>query len=194
MNLIHLKIVFGTLDLLGSYMVMGLFASRLWLLSEDSVVLIPLIQRFGRFYLWSLTTLILGSISHFIVNALILGGKAGLWQTFSLMGQILMESHFGHAWLIHFIALAVLILGYGFCRKRLPEKDVSGFFLLINALLLLSITAIGRSGNFGNFTVIELIDWTHLVATAILGGSFITLTYLLPAGLVGLEVGKRDEL
>ena len=192
MNPSHLEIAFSAIDLLGCYTVTGLFAFRLWLIPEEAKF--PAMDsRFIRLYAITLILMVIGGTGHFIVNAVMLGGGS-LSQNLALIGQILLNSHFGHSWLIHITAIAVLCSGLFFNRHKMPAKDVAGFMLFISALILLSISATGRADKAGDFTIVEMVDWLHLFTSGLWGGSIIAIAWMLPQGLADVSVSMRKEI
>jgi copper resistance protein D len=109
-----------------------------------------------------------------------------------LLPTILFQTHFGRAWLIRPIALIALWIGWWAGRRRLESKRLAAMMLCAGALIAMMRSASGHAADWGDLTFSELIDWLHLMASALWGGGLLTLCIVvLP---VALKLSERRRL
>jgi putative copper export protein len=94
---------------------------------------------------------------------------------------VLIRTHYGHVWMVRTAAIAVLWTGWLAGRRRPVSRKTPAFILAVTALLSVTMSATGHASDQGDFSILELGDWLHLLASLTWGGVLLALsTAVLP--------------
>jgi uncharacterized membrane protein len=101
-----------------------------------------------------------------------------------LLSIVLFHTHYGWVWLLRPVALTALWMGWWMGKHRLRSRLFPALMFGAGALMAMTRSASGHAADWGDLTFPELIDWLHLMASALWGGGLIPLSLVvLPAAL-----------
>lgn len=180
MDVHHLHIALNALDFWALFACMGLLVARLWLMPASVFADPALHRRWHRLLGLGLAALTVTGIALLLVRTMEMAGSP-LMQSLPLVPQVVQQVHFGHVWSLHFVALAVLWLGWCVSRRLSFE---GGMGLIMAAALVLAFTysASSHAADQGDFRTPEIIDWLHVLAASAWGGGIIgSFLFIFPA-------------
>ncbi|MFJ1256695.1 copper resistance D family protein [Cupriavidus sp. CuC1] len=164
-------------DLLALTTCIGVLGFRIWVVSfKDGTsypspdFLMPLWWTLGI----CLAVLTLSSIGELLRRALEMSGRP-IGELALALPAVLSKTHFGRVWLLRPVALVVLWLGWR-RRRGLDSPGVAAAMLAAACLIATSRSLSGHAADWGDITLPELMDWMHLLAVSLWGGSLIALT------------------
>ncbi|MFD2273814.1 copper resistance D family protein [Undibacterium arcticum] len=170
-------IVVTAVDLLALTTCIGILGFRRWVVRfqdptphPSTDLLVPLWWTLGI----CLALLTLSSSGELVRRALEMSGRP-IGELALVLPVVLSKTHFGRVWLLRPVALAVLWLGWG-RRRRLDSRGVSAAMLAAACAIAASRSLSGHAADWGDITLHELMDWAHLLAASVWGGSLIALT------------------
>jgi copper resistance protein D len=188
-NLHQLHIALNALDFWALFASVGLLVSRLGLLPARVFADPALGQRWHRSLGLVLATLTLTGLALLVVRSMQMAGSPFM-QVLPLLPQVLLQSHFGHIWAIHFGAIAALWAAWSVSR-RLPFNLALGFALPAVLVLIFTYSASSHAADQGDFQPAEIIDWVHLLATSVWGGGILATVFLVFPALRGTPDHRR---
>jgi len=98
-------------------------------------------------------------------------------QLGTVMPQVLQQTHFGRMWLIR--GASILALGIGWMLSSVMEgKWIAAGMLAVAAVVAWTLSAVGHAAGARDFSLMEWVDWAHIMAGALWAGS---LFAVLPA-------------
>lgn len=170
-------IVVTATDLLALTTCIGILSFRIWVVRFKDLAphpspdfLVPLWWALGI----CLALLTFSSIGELLRRAIEMSGRP-IGELALVLPAVLSKTHFGRVWLLRPVALAVLWLGWGRSR-RLDSQGVSAAMLAAACAMAASRSLSGHAADWGDITLHELMDWAHLLAASVWGGSLIALT------------------
>jgi putative copper export protein len=178
-------------DLLALATCLGVLGFRIWVVSfkdemsqHSAALLLPLWRLLGI----CLAVLALSSLGELLRRAMEMSAQplAGIAP---MLPAVLFKTHFGRVWLLRPVALLVLWLGWR-SRPRLGSPGVSATMLAAACLIAASRSLSGHAADWGDITLHELMDWSHLLAVSFWGGSLIGLTL---AGFGAFTAGAAER-
>ena len=179
------------LELLCLTFCIGTLVCRLWVLENSTQFESPPQQSLvtSRWRGFGIVTVVMiaSSIGDLLVRAVEMSGQP-LSEVFPVLPTVVFHTHLGHAWLIRiaaFILLAVMVKAGN--RYRDSRRYL---YLMLGVGLVASMTksATGHAADAGDFSVPEIIDWLHLLATLAWGGGLFVLSLgILP------KIIKQDD-
>lgn len=173
---------------------MGVSVCRLWVLPPSALTE-------GRYpenlpaSIWRLLgigiiVLTASSVMELFVRASEMSGSTVMAP--SVLPTLLLRTHYGHLLMVRAAALAALWFGWHAGRRNPGSLKPSAFILGAAAVIAITMSATGHASDLGDFSLLELMDWLHLMAASIWGGGLLALsTVVLP--MVGQSPG-RDEI
>jgi copper resistance protein D len=183
-------------DLLALALCLGALGGRLCVLpaaradsgtSGVEVILVPI----WRLVVTSIVALSVSSLVELAGRSVEMSGRP-LPAMLPLLPTILFHTHYGRAWLVRPIALIALWMGWWAGRRRLESRRIPALMFCAGALIAMMRSASGHAADWGDLTFSELIDWLHLMASALWGGGLLTLSIVvLP---VVLKLSERRRL
>lgn len=175
-----LHIALNALDFWALFACVGFLVTRLWLLPA-SVWADPVVaRRWHRLFGFGLAAVTVTGMALFVIRVMEMGSSSFM-DSLPLLPQVLQQTHFGHAWGLHLVALAALWFGWGLSR-RLSSEGGMGFMLAAMLLLAFTYSASSHAADQGDFKPSEFIDWLHVLAASTWGGGILgTLLFIFPA-------------
>ena len=164
-------------DLLALTTCIGILGFRIWVVSfrdEMSQYSAALLQPLWCLLGICLAVLALSSLGELFRRAVEMSARP-LWEIVPMLPTVLFKTHFGHVWLLRTVALLVLWLGWR-TRPRFGSPGITTAMLAAACLIAASRSLSGHAADWGDITLHELMDWLHLLAVSIWGGSLIGLT------------------
>ncbi len=102
--------------------------------------------------------------------------------SFSLIPTVLAKAHSGQVWLVRVVSLAIIFVLSLFRQFRV-KRTVLNVLLCLDAIVAFTESASGHAADKGDFTIVEMIDWIHLLGALVwAGGIFVLSTIILPRG------------
>ena len=174
------------LDLLALATCLGTLSCRLWVLPPPSMLAGTVDSTVFLAPLWRLLALGLAgltasSVGTLLGRAMSMSGLA-LPEALPVLPKVLFHTHYGRMWLIRFVVLAALWMGWWAGRQHLQGRAIAGLILLGGSLIALTRSVSGHAADWGDLTRPELIDWLHLLAASIWGGGLLSLRQCRAAG------------
>ncbi|KJK10303.1 hypothetical protein UB46_41820 [Burkholderiaceae bacterium 16] len=164
-------------DLLALAICIGVLGFRIWVVSFRGEMLQPsaaFLQPLWWLLGICLAMLTLSSLGELIRRAMEMSARP-LAEVAPMLPTVLFKTHFGRVWLLRPVALLVLWLGWR-TRPRLGSPAISVAMLAAACLIAASRSLSGHAADWGDITLHELMDWSHLLAVSFWGGSLIGLT------------------
>ncbi|WP_082016776.1 copper resistance D family protein [Cupriavidus sp. IDO] len=164
-------------DLLALATCIGVLGFRIWVVrfqdelpQPSTATVMPLWWLVGI----CLAVLTLSSVGELIRRTMEMSGRP-LAEVGLVLPQVLSQTHFGRVWLLRPVGL--LVLWSGWCaRPRLGSPVITAVMLAAACLFAASRSLSGHAADWGDITLPELMDWSHLLAVSLWGGSLIGLT------------------
>lgn len=142
-------------------------------------------SRMRRFATGCVVTLIVADAVNLLLEAALMSGlTAG--TAFEVIVPVLTQSHFGAAWSTGFAALIVWT-GLLVASRDSGRPARTGAALCAAAIFAFSKAASSHAADAGDFSLPELIHWTHLCATAAWAG------LVIASGLSALPMLLADS-
>lgn len=171
------SIVITATDLLALTTCIGVLSFRIWVVrfmdetsNPSADFLVPLRWTLGI----CLALLTLSSIGELVRRATEMSGRP-IGELALVLSSVLSKTHFGRVWLLRPVALALLWLGWG-RRRHFDSPGVSVAMLAAACAIAASRSLSGHAADWGDITLHELMDWAHLLAASVWGGSLIALS------------------
>lgn len=101
-----------------------------------------------------------------------------------VLPTVLLRTHFGRAWMLRIAAILALSVTSISGRRSLRSRLLGG--LMLGCALLVSATnsASGHASDAGDFSVLEIMDWLHLLPALVWAGELVVLGLLVLPRLV----------
>ncbi|QUN31695.1 CopD family protein (plasmid) [Cupriavidus sp. KK10] len=171
------SIILAAADLLALSTCIGILGFRIWVIRfkdelppPSTAAVVPLWWLVGI----CLAVLTLSSVGELIRRTVEMSGRP-LAEVGLVLPQVLSQTHFGRVWLLRPVALLVLWSGWR-TRPRLGSPAITAVMLAAASLIAASRSLSGHAADWGDITLPELVDWSHLLAVSLWGGSLIGLT------------------
>jgi len=141
----------------------------------------------------ALLTLTLGVGLVLIVRSSMMGGES-FSQLLPVLPVVLLQTHFGFMWLVRFSGLVFLWVSWGLLI--LTKKNYfAALMFCVAALIAWTISGVGHSAGLNGFSWRQWVDWMHIIAASLWGGSMIivalTLSPLARGNRLFLTISKR---
>ena len=170
---------------------MGAAAGNLWVLPSAQATEPPgLVQ--ARAGLWQLLGLCL--IAFTMIGAIeLLLRTAGmsdlpLTKAFTMIGTVLLKTHYGHLWLWRNAALLVLWAAWALYRRQGLSRAMSVTTFTALSAIVLTLSASGHAGDDGVLSPANIANWLHIMGAFLWGGGIIaTAVVIFPLLLQGGE-------
>jgi putative copper export protein len=160
----------------------GVSICRLWILPPSALTTTryseDLLSGIWRLLGIGIIVLAVSSITEFFLRTSEMSG-APVLTLISVLPAVLLRTHYGHIWIIRAAAIAVLWLGWHAGRRNLASLKPPAFILGTAAVIAITMSATGHASDLGDFTLLELMDWLHLMAALIWAGGLIVLSTVI---------------
>ncbi len=176
------------LELVSLAFCVGALVFRLWILVNSTISGFSsgegIVASLWRVFGICLAVMIVSSIAELLVRASDMSGQS-VSMAFPLIPTVIARTHAGQVWLIRIAALILLSLMVKAGRRH---RDSRGFlFFMLGFAVLVSMTesASGHASDKGDFSLPEIVDWLHLMASSVWGGGLLVLSLVVLPALVG---------
>lgn len=191
MDLDTLHVAIRLADFAALFCAVGLLLARLALLPAQAFADAGIARRWHRLFGIALMLMTLAAPVLAIVRVMEMGGT-GAGEAVGMLSALLMQTHFGTAWLAHCAGLLALWLCW-IALARSTRCWPAWLMLALLYALMLSYSATSHAADAGDFTAPEWIDSLHLAAAASWGGGvFAAVLFLFPA--LGKDAARRRRL
>jgi putative copper resistance protein D len=172
------------LELVSLSSVTGVLVCLLWVVEPEpgdgTAVRESVLGGLRRLLGWGVVALLLSSVLGLLVRSAGMSGYP-LIRVFAVLPTVVLRTHFGHVWVLRIVAIVALsvsiVAAERYRRSRSSRYAMLGWALIVSAL----DSGSGHASDAGDFSVPELMDWLHLVAAMVWGGSLVVLsTAILP--------------
>jgi copper resistance protein D len=182
------------LDLLALTVCIGALICQLWLLPGTGVLdeadAHILSTRIWQTIGICIAALTLSSVIVLIVRTAEMSGYS-LTDSFSILPQVMLGTHFGKVWMIRFVGLGLAWLGWFWGWRSLQSRAAWALILVAAALIAASRSASGHAADAGDFTLAETIDWLHIVMVSAWSGTLVVVSLVLLPTVLKLATGRR---
>ena len=183
-----IHIIPGWLELLSLTFCIGALVCRLWVLADSTDsgfslqegILASLWRVFGI----CLTIMIVSSIAELLVRASDMSGRS-VSMVFPVLPTVILRTHAGRVWLVRMAALILLSVGVKAGRRYRDSRGFLLFVLGFAVVISMTESASGHASDKGDFSLPEIIDWLHLMASSVWGGGLLVLSAVVLPELVG---------
>jgi putative copper resistance protein D len=173
-----LYIAFNVLDFCALFGLCGLLVSKALILPPQAFGTPGLLRQWRRMLGIVLFVLTLTGIVLLILRTLEMSGSS-LAETLPLVATVLFQTHFGHIWTIHLIAIVILWIGWIISFSRLSSRNWMALMMSVMLILIYTYSASSHASDQGDFTLSEFNDWLHVLSTSIWGGSILSAALLI---------------
>lgn len=159
-------------DILAIILAVGTIATSLWLLpaaDPPAAWHTGIRHRLLRVLVISLALLSLTSIAILLARAATISGRS-VPELGGVVPLVLMQTDFGHAWLVRAGAVLLLWIACTTFQADRPQRLLHWALLACLAIVAYTRSATGHAGDHGDFTFAVWIDWLHLMAAGLWGG------------------------
>lgn len=156
----------------------GLLIAKVWLVPSEAFVDNELYLRWRRMLSECFTIMALAGGMLLLVRTGELD-EGTLFKMLSDLPFVITKTHFGWVWSVHLITLLLL---WGCCAFFLNATQSKAWnTAMIVGLLVLAFTysASSHASDNGDFTLVELADWAHVVSTTAWGGGILVSVLLV---------------
>jgi putative copper resistance protein D len=176
---LFLRVIPEWLELVSLSLLTGGLVCLLWVVEPEpgDGTLIPesVLGGLRRLLGWGVVALLLSTVAGLLVRSAGMSGYP-LIRVVAVLPTVILRTHFGHAWILRIVAIVALsltIVASGRYRHSRSSRYVMlGWALIVSAL----DSASGHASDAGDFSVPELMDWLHVVAAMVWGGSLVVLS------------------
>lgn len=163
-------------DFLALFGLGGLTVARAWLIPHSAFAKPDFCLRWRRLLGGCLLALALTGAAILLMRTAEMSGNAG---AFSSLPAVLRHTHFGMVWSLHLAVLVVLLAVWTIPANRFPGAAWPPILILGMLVLTFSYSATSHAADQGDFTLAELNDWLHLIATSTWGGGILAAVFLV---------------
>jgi putative copper resistance protein D len=161
----------------------GVFVCLLWVLpaSDDRSPLDEhLLAGVSRWAAIAVGIMIACTASNLFVRAVEMSGSS-LFSILPVLPVVLFRTHFGRVWLVRISAEVLLLISLKAFGHRQGSRTFLAFMLVLTCVSAATESASGHAADAGDFSLPEMADWLHLLASSVWGGGLLMLSlFLLP--------------
>lgn len=182
MNLFVVTAV-GAVDITALCTALGALACLLWVIPPANPERDNHGHRIGMLVALCLAVLSVDSLLLLLYRSHVLSGQS-YGQLGPLIPKVVGYTHYGHVWLVRVAALAA---GWGvwwYWRRNFAGRRWTVVTAAVLAVVAFTRSATGHSADQGDFTLLELMDWLHLMGVSLWAGTVVAsvLLVLRPGG------------
>ncbi len=179
-----LHVIPGWLELLSLAFCVGVLVCRLWVFppsADNASACESSLASVWRLFGIGIFVMILCALSNLLVRAVEMSG-APVLSVFPVLPIVLFRTHFGGVWIIRISAEILALFAIKVFGHRRDSGMFTAFLLCLMVVVSATESASGHASDAGDFSLPEIADWLHLLASSVWGGGLIVLSrYLLPA-------------
>jgi putative copper resistance protein D len=182
-------------DLLALVISLGALGCRLGILPaveavSGAVGMEAILRPLWRLLVICLTALTVSSLAELVGRAVEMSGLP-LPDVLPLLPTILFHTHYGRVWLLRPLALTGLWARWCLGRRHRQSRLIPALMFAMGALVAMTRSASGHAADWGDPSFAELMDWLHIMASALWGGGLITLCAVMLPRVVKLPQRRR---
>ncbi|MDA8241702.1 MAG: CopD family protein [Nitrospiraceae bacterium] len=178
-----LHVIPGWFELLSLAFCIGVLVCRIWVIppppdtaSAHGDCLADMWRWFGI----GVGVMIACTTSNLFVRAVEMSGSS-FFSVFPILPVVLFRTHFGRVWIIRIAAEILLLISLKVFGQRRDSRVFLVFMLVLAGTVAATESASGHASDAGDFSLPEITDWLHLLATSVWGGGLLVLSlFLLP--------------
>lgn len=177
-------------DLLALSTILGVLSTHLWVLprsggAEEPASMVAAKRRLMSLLSYALVLLTVTSAAILVARAAEMSG-----QSYSSVPQVLpivlFKTHYGAVWFLRPAALLVLWLGV-LAMRRTGGTAALTLTFAAGAAIAWTYSATGHAADQGDFTLLQAIDWLHILAVSVWGGGLLAVTFAIRPALINSE-------
>lgn len=196
MDIGFLNIILAAFDLLTLFLCIGALACHLYVLPpvggvSDCSLPKVLCVRLWRLLGVGIATLTISSIAVLFVHAMEMSDSS-FPAVFSVLHTVILQTRYGHLWLVRPLTLAALWIGWQSGGRRLDSRVIPVFMLIVGAIVALTRSASGHTADWGYMALPLLMDWLHLLSASVWGGGLIALSIVVLPKMIETSQPRRE--
>jgi putative copper resistance protein D len=179
----YLHVIPGWFELLSLAFCIGVLVCRLWVFPPSADIASAHGDCLAGMWRWfgiGVSVMIACTTSNLFVRAVEMSGSS-VFSVFPVLPVVLLRTHFGRVWIVRIAAEMLLLISLKFFGQRRDSRAALVFMLALAGLIAWTESASGHASDAGDFSLPEITDWLHLLATSVWGGGlFVLALFLLP--------------
>jgi putative copper export protein len=136
-----------------------------------------------RFLGIGISAAIVSSAAEMLVRALEISGQS-FASVFPVLPTVFFRTHIGRVWVIRIAALLLLFITYAAAGRYRDSRRLLSCMLVLGLIISMTKSASGHASDAGDFSLPEIMDWLHLIASSFWGGGLFVLSLVILPGLV----------
>jgi putative copper export protein len=160
------------------FMFSGLLIARIWLAPQEAFALPELAARWRQMLLESYALIAFAGVMLLLVRTGEMD-EGTLAKVVSDLPLVLTKTHFGAVWSVHLVVLLMLWAGVTVLMPARPSRAWGAAMVAATLVLAFTYSASSHAADGGDFTLAELSDWAHVVATSAWGGGILVCVVLI---------------
>jgi putative copper export protein len=166
----------------------GALVCRLWVLAPSASPELPdqenLLALMWRLFGIGIAAMIASSVVNLLMRASEISGRP-LSDVFSVLPVVMFRTHLGRVFLVRIGVLILLLLTLMAAGRYRNSRGLPAFMLCIALVISMTESASGHASDKGDFSIPEITDWLHLMASSVWGGGLLVLSVVILPALVG---------
>ncbi len=160
----------------------GLLGCRLWVSTRSAnagfIEQEHILDNIRRLLGVCMALMFFGSGVNLIWRAAEMSGRP-LSTILPVLPRVIFHTHLGGAWFIRIVALVLLSLTLLAGRRLRNARGITGFMLCIAVIIAMTESASGHASDKGDFSILEITDFSHLLAASAWGGGLLALSLVI---------------
>jgi len=140
-------------------------------------------RRLWQFLALCLAVLTLGSLVLLLYRSHVLSDLP-YGQLWPVLPKVLAHTHYGHIWLVRIAAVGGGWLIWWLGRRHPGQRRWAAVMAAVMAVIAFTRSATGHSADQGDFTLMEFMDWLHILAGSVWAGGVVAFTLMLLNGFM----------
>ncbi len=185
-----IHIIPGWLELVSLAFCIGVLVCSLWVLTasarSESSPQRSILASLWRLFGICLAVMIVSTVAELLVRAAEMSGEP-VSMVFPVLPTVIFRTHAGRVWLVRIAAIILLSIALKAGRRHRDSRGLLLFMLGFAVVISMTESASGHASDKGDFSLPEIIDWFHLIASSIWGGGLLVLSVVILPELVGKD-------
>lgn len=178
-----LHVIPGWFELLALAFCIGVLVCRIWVFPpppDTASAHGDCLSGMWRWFGIGVGVMIACTTSNLFVRAVEMSGSS-FFSVFPILPVVLFRTHFGRVWIIRIAAEILLLISLKVFGQRRDSRVFLVFMLVLAGTVAATESASGHASDAGDFSLPEITDLLHLLATSVWGGGLLVLSlFLLP--------------
>lgn len=103
-------------------------------------------------------------------------------QLWPVLPKVLAHTHYGHIWMVRIVFVAGAWIVWWLGRGQAGRQRWAIAMALVMAVIAFTRSATGHSADQGDFTLLEFMDWLHILGGSVWAGGVVAFTLILLNG------------